>query len=44
MAFDSHRTVATGGRYERGIAPDASLVLEFRDAKAFDPGAVYGKP
>jgi phosphoribosyl-AMP cyclohydrolase len=27
-----------------GKAPDAALVLEFRDAeKAFDPAAVYGK-
>ena len=25
-----------------GKAPDAALVLEFRDAKAFDPAAVYG--
>src|SRR2546430_5599545 len=25
-----------------GKAPDASLVLEFRDAKAFDPAKVYG--
>ena len=25
-----------------GKAPDSSLVLEFRDAKAFDPAKVYG--
>jgi phosphoribosyl-AMP cyclohydrolase len=27
-----------------GKAPDASLVLEFRGEKAFDPHAVYGAP
>ena len=27
-----------------GKAPGQSLVLEFRDAKAFDPAAVYGGP
>jgi phosphoribosyl-AMP cyclohydrolase len=27
-----------------GAAPSSSMTLEFRDEKAFDPGAVYGKP